>query len=41
MSRRSKDGKRPLVMNNLGRGQIYEDILFAFKIIGHYRYAID
>jgi len=39
--RRSKDGKRPLIMNNLGQGQIYEDILFAFKITGHYRYAID
>lgn len=39
--RRSKDGKRPLVMNNLGQGQIYEDILFAYRITGHYRYAID
>jgi uncharacterized protein YijF (DUF1287 family) len=38
---RSADGKRPLIMNNLGQGQIYEDILFAFKITGHYRYAID
>jgi uncharacterized protein YijF (DUF1287 family) len=41
MPRRSKDGQRPLVMNNMGRGQIYEDILFAYKITGHYRYAID
>ncbi len=39
--RRSADGVRPLVMNNLGQGQIYEDILFAYKITGHYRYAID
>jgi uncharacterized protein YijF (DUF1287 family) len=41
MPRRSADGKRPLILNNLGRGQVYEDILFAFKITGHYRYAID
>jgi len=41
MPRRSADGKRPLILNNLGQGQIYEDILFAFKITGHYRYAID
>lgn len=41
MNRRSGDGRRPLIMNNLGQGQITEDILFAFKITGHYRYAID
>jgi uncharacterized protein YijF (DUF1287 family) len=41
MPKRSKDGKRPLILNNLGRGQITEDILFAFPITGHYRYAID
>jgi uncharacterized protein len=41
MPRRTADGARPLILNNLGRGQIYEDILFAFKITGHYRYAID
>ncbi len=41
MPKRSADGKRPLILNNLGQGQIYEDILFAFKITGHYRYAID
>jgi uncharacterized protein YijF (DUF1287 family) len=41
VAQRSADGKRPLVMNNLGQGQINEDILFAFAITGHYRYAID
>ena len=41
MPKRSKDGKRPLILNNLGRGQITEDILFAFPITGQYRYAID
>lgn len=41
MAGRSRDGKRPLILNNLGQGQIYEDILFAYEITGHYRYAID
>lgn len=41
MPKRSKDGKRPLILNNLGRGQITEDMLFAFPITGHYRYALD
>jgi uncharacterized protein YijF (DUF1287 family) len=38
--RRTWDGARPLILHNMGRGQIYEDILFAYKITGHYRYAI-
>ncbi|MGH6872155.1 MAG: DUF1287 domain-containing protein [Rhizomicrobium sp.] len=41
MARRSADGKRPLILHNAGGGQVFEDILFAFKITGHYRYAID
>lgn len=28
----------PLVVHNLGMGQIAEDILFSFEITGHYRY---
>ncbi len=28
----------PLVVHNYGRGQVCEDILFEFKITGHYRY---
>ena len=34
----SGDGKRPLIVHNIGRGQVLEDCLFDFKIIGHYRY---
>lgn len=35
---RSDDGKRPLVVHNIGAGQVMEDCLFRFRIIGHYRY---
>ncbi len=41
MPRRTADGARPLILHNMGGGQVYEDILFAFKITGHYRYALD
>lgn len=36
--RKSADGKRPLIVHNIGAGQVMEDCLFDFKIIGHYRY---
>ncbi len=29
---------RPLVVHNIGAGQVVEDCLFDFTIIGHYRY---
>lgn len=35
----SSDGKRPLVIHNIGGGQVIEDVLFDFRIIGHYRYT--
>lgn len=31
-------GTTPLVIHNIGRGTLAEDILFALKITGHYRY---
>lgn len=34
----SADGKRPLIVHNIGNGQIAEDCLFKFTITGHYRY---
>lgn len=37
-TRRSADGARPLIVHNIGRGVQVEDILFAYKITGHYRY---
>lgn len=38
---RSADGRRPLLMHNIGGGQVLEDVLFAYKITGHYRYGLD
>ncbi len=37
--KKSADGKRYLIIHNIGRGQVLEDCLFDFKIIGHYRYS--
>ena len=36
--RRSLSGT-PLIVHNIGSGQVLEDMLFDFKIIGHYRYG--
>jgi uncharacterized protein YijF (DUF1287 family) len=36
--RLSADGVRPLIVHNIGAGQVLQDALFAFPIIGHYRY---
>jgi len=36
---KSKDQQRPLVIHNIGDGQVIEDALFAFPVIGHYRYS--
>jgi uncharacterized protein YijF (DUF1287 family) len=35
---RSRDGSRPLIVHNIGGGQVLEDCLFEFRIIGHYIY---
>jgi uncharacterized protein YijF (DUF1287 family) len=35
---KSTDGKRPLVVHNIGRGPEVEDMLFSYPITGHYRY---
>lgn len=37
-ARKSADGKRYLMVHNIGGGQVMEDCLFSYKIIGHYRY---
>jgi len=34
----SHDGKRRLIVHNIGGGQVLADCLFDFKIIGHYTY---
>lgn len=35
----SDDGKRPLIVHNIGRGTAVDDILFEYHITGHYRYT--
>jgi len=37
-SARSRDGKRPLVVHNIGAGPKEEDVLFVYPLSGHYRY---
>src|SRR4051812_32483589 len=37
--RRSGDGRRPLIVHNIGAGPQVEDMLFRFPITGHYRYS--
>jgi uncharacterized protein len=37
-SQKSRDGKRPLIVHNIGSGQVLEDCLFNFTITGHFRY---
>jgi len=37
----SHDKKRPVIMHNIGRGQVLEDMLFDYEITGHYRYGFD
>ena len=38
IERRSSDGKRPLIMHNIGFGPQIEDMLFGLTITGHFRY---
>lgn len=37
-SRRTRAG-RPYIVHNIGAGQVLQDMLFAYPITGHYRYA--
>ena len=36
--KKSVDRQRNLIVHNIGGGQVVEDCLFKFKIIGHYMY---
>ena len=38
VNKKSSDGLRHLIVHNIGAGQVLEDFLFKFKIIGHYRF---
>jgi len=37
--RKSNDGKRNLIVHNVGNGQVLEDCLFSYTIVGHYKYV--
>lgn len=37
--KKANDGLRPLIVHNIGAGQVLEDFLFRSKIIGHYRFG--
>ncbi|GHT34713.1 DUF1287 domain-containing protein [Bacteroidia bacterium] len=36
--RKSADNERYMIIHNIGAGQVLEDCLFDYKIIGHYQY---
>lgn len=38
IDKKSNDGLRNLIVHNIGAGQVIEDCIFNFKIIGHYSY---
>lgn len=37
--KQSADKTRQLIIHNIGQGQVLEDCLFRYRIIGHYRYG--
>jgi uncharacterized protein len=37
--KKSEDGKRNLIVHNVGGGQNLDDCLFDYKIVGHYKYV--
>ncbi len=39
VKQKSSDGQRYMIMHNIGGGQVIEDCLFNYKIIGHYTYG--
>ena len=38
VDKKSDDGKRNLIVHNIGQGQVLADCLFDFDIIGHYKF---
>lgn len=39
VNKKSADGKRYLIVHNIGAGQVIEDCLFKFDVTGHYQYS--
>jgi len=38
-NKKSSDGKRPMIVHNVGGGQVLEDCLFSYDIVGHFKYT--
>lgn len=38
LKKKNQQGTRNLIIHNIGAGQVVQDCLFDYKIIGHYRY---
>lgn len=38
-NKKSPDGKRLMIVHNVGNGQVLEDCLFYWKIVGHFKYT--
>jgi len=38
VDKKSPGGKRYMIVHNIGAGQVTEDVLFLYTIIGHYGY---
>ena len=38
-NKKSLDGKRLMLVHNVGGGQVLEDCLFNYEIVGHFRYV--
>lgn len=36
---KSQDGKRPLIVHNVGGGQVLEDCLFNYEVVGHFKFS--
>jgi uncharacterized protein YijF (DUF1287 family) len=37
-NKKSPDENRPMIVHNVGAGQVLEDCLFKYEIVGHFRY---
>ncbi|PXY43992.1 DUF1287 domain-containing protein [Flavobacterium hydrophilum] len=37
-NKKSSDGEQNLIVHNVGGGQVLEDCLFEYKIVGHFKY---
>ena len=38
VNKKSNDSLRNMIVHNIGSGQVLEDVLFNYRIIGHYRF---